>query len=139
MSAPRWRFARMTPAEINQDPVQGEFFSRETDLPGRVVREAIQNSIDARRRNQQVRVRFVFSGETGRDFGGSRGTLPEAAEEARQGRRGRRWLAGQPRRRRRTERRFGRTGLLRAADDVSRHRGLRHQGADGRPLRQLGA
>lgn len=61
--SPRWRFARMTPAEINQDPVQGEFFSRETDLPGRVVREAIQNSLDAGRRNQQVRVRFVFSGE----------------------------------------------------------------------------
>lgn len=65
MSTPRWRFARMTPAEINQDSVQGEFFSRETDLPGRVVREAIQNSLDAGRRNQQVRVRFVFSGERG--------------------------------------------------------------------------
>lgn len=29
---PRWRFGRMTPAEINQDPVQGEFFSREADF-----------------------------------------------------------------------------------------------------------
>ena len=60
---PRWRFARMTPAEINQDPVQGEFFSREADLPGRLVREAIQNSLDARRERETVRVRFVFSGE----------------------------------------------------------------------------
>lgn len=61
---PRWRFARMTRAEINQDPVQGEFFSREADLPGRLVREAVQNSLDARRDpDQPVRVRFVFSGE----------------------------------------------------------------------------
>ena len=60
---PRWRFAQMTPAEINQDPVQGEFFSREADLPGRLVREAIQNSLDARRDGKTVRVRFVFSGE----------------------------------------------------------------------------
>ena len=59
---PRWRFARMTRAEINQDPVQGEFFSREADLPGRLVREAVQNSLDARREpGQPVRVRFVFS------------------------------------------------------------------------------
>ena len=63
MTHPRWRFARMTPAEINQDPVQGEFFSREADLPGRLVRESIQNSLDARRDEQKVRVRFVFSGE----------------------------------------------------------------------------
>ena len=61
---PRWRFARMTRAEINQDPVQGEFFSREDDLPGRLVREAIQNSLDAQRNpGQPVHVRFVFSGE----------------------------------------------------------------------------
>ena len=63
MANPRWRFARMTPAEINQDPVQGEFFSREADLPGRLVREAIQNSLDARRGDDPVRVRFVFSGK----------------------------------------------------------------------------
>ena len=63
MANPRWRFARMTPAEINQDPVQGEFFSREADLPGRLVREAIQNSLDARRGAAPVRVRFVFSGK----------------------------------------------------------------------------
>ena len=63
MTQPRWRFARMTPAEINQDPVQGEFFSREADLPGRLVREAIQNSLDAGADGQIVRVRFVFSGQ----------------------------------------------------------------------------
>ena len=63
MTDPRWRFARMTPAEINQDPVQGEFFSREADLPGRLVREAIQNSLDAGLNGKAVRVRFVFSGD----------------------------------------------------------------------------
>ena len=63
---PRWRFGRMTPAEMNQDPVQGEFFSREADLPGRLVREAIQNSLDARLgEDDPVRVRFVFSGARG--------------------------------------------------------------------------
>ena len=60
-----WRFARMAPAEINQDPVQGEFFSRTADLPGRLVREAIQNSLDARHGSETVRVRFVFSGNQG--------------------------------------------------------------------------
>ena len=55
----------MVPAEMNQDPVQGEFFSREADLPGRLVREAIQNSLDARLGAEPVRVRFVFSGEGG--------------------------------------------------------------------------
>ena len=63
MTHPRWRFACMTPAEINQDPVQGEFFSREADLPGRLVREAIQNSLDAKLNGKSVRVRFVFSGD----------------------------------------------------------------------------
>ena len=65
MTPPHWRFARMTHAEINQDPVQGEFFSREADLPGRFVRESVQNSLDARSRGQTVRIRFAFSGERG--------------------------------------------------------------------------
>ena len=60
---PRWRFARMTPSEINQDPVQGEFFTAASDLPKRFVREAVQNSLDARRGSETVRVRFVFSGD----------------------------------------------------------------------------
>ena len=61
--APHWRFAIMTPAEINQDPVQGEFFTREDDLSGRLVREAIQNSLDAGRPGETVRVQFTFSGQ----------------------------------------------------------------------------
>ena len=63
---PRWRFAEMAPSLPNEDPVQGEFFSREADLPSRFVREVIQNSMDAQRPDEMtVRVRFVFSGEGG--------------------------------------------------------------------------
>lgn len=58
-----WRFARMSPSQVNQDPVQGEFFTAAADLPDRLVRESIQNSLDARRGNETVRVRFAFSGE----------------------------------------------------------------------------
>lgn len=61
-SAPRWRFARMSPSQVNQDPVQGEFFTAAADLPDRLVRETIQNSLDARRQGETVKVRFAFSG-----------------------------------------------------------------------------
>lgn len=59
---PRWRFPRLPPSHVNQDPVQGEFSTSSSDLPQRLVREAIQNSFDARACNYSVRVRFVFSG-----------------------------------------------------------------------------
>ena len=62
---PRWRFRRMLPSEINQDPVQGEFFTNVSDLPERLVRESLQNSLDARIPGETVRVRFAFSGEDG--------------------------------------------------------------------------
>lgn len=61
-NAPRWRFPRLPPSHVNQDPVQGEFFTSSSDLPQRLVREAIQNSLDARADTAPVRVRFVFSG-----------------------------------------------------------------------------
>ena len=54
----------MMPSEINQDPVQGEFFTSASDLPKRVVRESLQNSLDARQGSEHVRVRFTFSGES---------------------------------------------------------------------------
>ena len=63
LEAARWRFARMSPSQVNQDPVQGEFFTAAADLPDRLVREAIQNSLDARRGDSTVRVRFAFSGQ----------------------------------------------------------------------------
>lgn len=56
----------MSPSEINENPVQGEFFS--TDLPKRFVRESVQNSLDARIKDGRrdagpVRVRFSVSGK----------------------------------------------------------------------------
>ena len=54
----------MMPSEINQDPVQGEFFTSASDLSERVVRESLQNSLDARRGSEPVSVRFTFSGES---------------------------------------------------------------------------
>ena len=62
-SAPRWRFRVMSPSEINENPVQGEFFS--SDLPKRFVRESIQNSLDAKAGEAPVRVRFAISGAEG--------------------------------------------------------------------------
>ena len=51
----------MAEAEINENPFQGEFFS--ADLPERLVRESIQNSLDARADGDcPVTVRFSFSG-----------------------------------------------------------------------------
>lgn len=59
---PVWRFGRMSPSQINQDPVQGEFFTAAADLPERLVRESIQNSLDARRGKEMVEIRFAFGG-----------------------------------------------------------------------------
>ena len=58
---PRWRFARVAPSQPNQNPIQGEFFTAVSDLPERLVRESIQNSLDARRGGETVRVRFALS------------------------------------------------------------------------------
>ena len=59
---PHWRFAEMTPAQIAENPVQGEFFTSAADMPERLVRESIQNSMDAALDGEVVRVRFAFSG-----------------------------------------------------------------------------
>ncbi|MCA1733373.1 MAG: hypothetical protein LC732_07185 [Acidobacteria bacterium] len=55
-----WRFREMSRGEINVDPVHDEFFKAQ-DLPDALVREAIQNSLDARRGRATVRVRFRFA------------------------------------------------------------------------------
>ncbi|HYM61741.1 MAG TPA: hypothetical protein VEZ11_12720 [Thermoanaerobaculia bacterium] len=47
----------MDRGEVNRDPVHDEFF-KEQDLADALVREAIQNSLDARRGRSTVRVRF---------------------------------------------------------------------------------
>ena len=59
---PQWRFREMQPGEINVDPIEGEFFTTETlgSLNDALVREAIQNSLDAAIGNKPVTVRFSF-------------------------------------------------------------------------------
>jgi hypothetical protein len=61
-AAPTWKFRRMQPGEMNIDPIEGEFFSTEAlgSLADALVREAIQNSLDARAGGERVRVRIAF-------------------------------------------------------------------------------
>ncbi len=53
----------MQPGEMNIDPIEGEFFSTEAlgSLADALVREAIQNSLDARAPGQRARVRIACS------------------------------------------------------------------------------
>ena len=59
---PRWRFREMQPGEINIDPIEEEFFTTEAlgSLNDALVREAIQNSLDAAAGDGPVTVRFSF-------------------------------------------------------------------------------
>ena len=58
-----WRFHRMTGGEENVNPVQGEFFASEDvgDIADSLVRESIQNSLDARPTNPEEPAEVVFS------------------------------------------------------------------------------
>lgn len=60
-AAPTWKFRRMQPGEMKIDPIEGEFFSTEAlgSLADASVREAIQNSLDARAPGERARVRIV--------------------------------------------------------------------------------
>jgi len=59
---PTWRFRPMQPGEINVDPIEGQFFTTEvlTSINDALVREAIQNSLDAAAGDGPVTVRFSF-------------------------------------------------------------------------------
>ena len=50
----------MQPGEINVDPIEGEFFTTEVigSITDALVRESIQNSLDAARGSEPVVVRF---------------------------------------------------------------------------------
>jgi len=63
-----WKFRVMTRGEINVDPIEGEFFTTEAlgSLSDALVREAIQNSLDAGVPGQQVRVCISFCPREGR-------------------------------------------------------------------------
>jgi hypothetical protein len=58
--SPRWHFREMQPGEINIDPIEGEFFTTEAlgSLNDALVREAVQNSLDAAVGGGPVAVRF---------------------------------------------------------------------------------
>jgi hypothetical protein len=74
-----WRFRPHRPDEKIRNPIQGEFFSEEAvEKPAQaLVREVIQNSLDARAAADAVEVRFTVSAP--------HGLSPEAAES---------WLGG---------------------------------------------
>ena len=62
----KWHFSRKRPSDKTRDPVVGEFFSSDAikDAGEALVREAIQNSLDARRDDaSRVSVRVYVSGE----------------------------------------------------------------------------
>lgn len=60
-----WHFNRVNPRYKNREATQGEFFATDTELRA-FVREAIQNSLDAKRPgfNGPVAIRIFLSGET---------------------------------------------------------------------------
>lgn len=58
---PTWKFRPMGLAEQNRDPIEDEFFRRESGRAS-LVREFIQNSLDAAAGTGPVRVRFYISG-----------------------------------------------------------------------------
>jgi hypothetical protein len=57
---PQWRFREMQPGEMNVDPIEGEFFTTEAlrSITDALVRESIQNSLDASAGSEPVMVRF---------------------------------------------------------------------------------
>lgn len=59
-----WRFNTMRPSDKAREPIQGEFFATDAiSNPGEaLVREGIQNSLDARRSCEKVMVRIRVSG-----------------------------------------------------------------------------
>jgi hypothetical protein len=62
-----WRFREHMPGEPVRNPIQGEFFSTEAiaNTAEALVREGIQNSLDARSGTSPVSVRIYISGRTG--------------------------------------------------------------------------
>ena len=63
MHHPQWKFREMARGEINVDPIEGEFFSTEAlgSLSDALVREAIQNSLDAAIPGEKVAIIISFS------------------------------------------------------------------------------
>ena len=72
----QWRFSEIRPGDKTREPIQGEFFS--SDAIGRygeaLVREGIQNALDAAIPGESVHVRIFVSGPS---FGVPDDTLDE--------------------------------------------------------------
>src|SRR5579872_5747823 len=70
MNQPEWKFRIPQESEVNQDPIEGEFFTTQDvgDFSDALVRESIQNSLDAKldknNTDRSVTVRFYFSGNS---------------------------------------------------------------------------
>ena len=64
---PRWHFKRLRPGDTTREPIQGEFFATEaiSNSAAALVREGIQNSLDARHNGQRVQVRIRICGKEG--------------------------------------------------------------------------
>ncbi|MFH0907951.1 MAG: hypothetical protein V1929_04245 [bacterium] len=62
-----WHFLQKRPGDTARNPVTAEYFDEEAiERPAQVlVRETIQNSLDARANGDAVTVRFFVSGEEG--------------------------------------------------------------------------
>ncbi len=62
---PIWRFVKVHPGDKIREPIQGEFFSTDAirNPAEALVRESIQNSLDASHDGKTVLVRIYFSGE----------------------------------------------------------------------------
>jgi hypothetical protein len=64
---PEWIFVERSPKAKQRDPIQGEFFNTDsiTTTADEVIREAVQNTLDAKAGAGAVRVRLFVSGEDG--------------------------------------------------------------------------
>jgi hypothetical protein len=62
MNSAEWKFRKMSRGEINVDPIEGEFFTTEAlgSLSDALIREAIQNSLDAGIPGEQVKINISF-------------------------------------------------------------------------------
>jgi hypothetical protein len=64
---PRWFFRKLRPGDTTREPIQGEFFANEaiSNSAEALVREGIQNTLDARWNGQAAEVRIRLSGTEG--------------------------------------------------------------------------
>jgi len=62
---PEWKFREMSRGEINIDPIEGEFFSTEAlgSLSDALIREAIQNSLDAALPGEEAKIVITFASD----------------------------------------------------------------------------